>query len=912
MQSWGLDFESIEWVDAQVGFAAGENLIAKTINGGQTWLELPFQFEGRILDLHFINPNLGWAVGENGLFLETKDGGESWKKIDLSFSGNLFKVEGLNPNFGIIVGEGGKIFTTTDSGQNWKAIQSGTSNDLFGLQILNENLLFLSGSDGIVLKSTNKGQSLEPIPTSTTADLFEISFTSPLIGYLAGENGVLLKTINGGASWSTLVSGVNVTLRDLSTTVANPQIVLAVGDEGTVIQSNNSGSSFVKVSLGTGFTKNVKGIGFLPSSLSVWICGTDGYLASSTNGGRNFTLRQNGYRNDFSGIDFKNETQGFVVGQKGQFLATGNGATSFVSRPIPESFDIITLDFWNASFGYVSGPNGKIYRTANSGSAWIERSIPNSPQVNGFYLFAPSVLYVAGNAGFVARSSSSADVWDTAITTNTTQNLKDLMFFDFQFGIAIGENGQLSYSSGGGLWTNLPKITNENLNGLAKLDGLQAIAVGNKGTIIKTSDMGLNWKTIPIPYDTDLLAVDFFDNLNGFISGKSGMFLATKDGGETWTKISSGTYRDLTSVSAGIPLVAYAAGKDGTIIKYTCVPPTGNLGAIAGKSETCLGTETYSITSDIVQGSELVWRVDGGEIISGQGTTSVEVKWTIPGRNGVYVSRLNFCGAGETSALEVKVSAIPSSNLIIDGQGAVCQSKTYTYQLPSKEGMKYTWTATGGEILEGQNTNKISIRWTSTGAQAVSVVLENLCGKSESIKLPIQIEQAPAQPSSITGASLSGLGEQNYEVVAVPNLDYRWTVTDGGKIITGQGTSKITVLWEKEGDFEVSVQAQNACDFGPKSSLAVKVNIITAIEPNSPEPKFKIFPNPSFGNLTIESQTLDTWRTIQIFNSLGQKITERIINPNEQSHYFENLPRGLNIIVLSGPKGESQRKLLIL
>ena len=911
MQSWGLDFESIFWVDSQTAFAGGENLLAKTTNAGQTWTELPHQFEGRIFDLHFINGNQGWAVGKNGLMLETQDGGQSWKTINFGFSGDLFRVK-FSGNLGIISGAGGNVFLSSDLGKTWKSIDSGSTQDLFGAQIVNESLIFLTGKAGTILKSQNGGQSFQKLSISTTADLYAVSFTSSLVGYVSGENGVLFRTQDGGTSWTSLVSGVTVPLRDLSTTLLDTRIIAAVGDQGTAIQSNNTGASFVKVSLGTNFSKNIKAIGFIPNSQTVWICGADGYMASSTNGGRNFTTRLDGYRNDFTGIDFKNENQGFVVGQKGQFLLTSNGGTSFISRPIPETFDIITIDFWNAAFGYVSGPNGKIYRTTNAGSTWLDRSVPSSPQVNGFYLFAPSVLYVAGNSGFVARSSESGDVWDKNTTTNTTENLIDLMFFDFQFGVAIGENGQLSYSDGGGVWTNLPKITNENLNGLAKLDGLQAVAVGNKGTIIKTSDKGINWKKIPIPFEEDLLAVDFFDSQTGFISGKKGLFLASKDGGETWTKIQSGTNRDLTAVSVGIPLIAYAAGKDGTIIKYTCVPPTGSLGAISGNAEACIGPETYSIPSTPVAGSEIVWRVDGGEIVSGQGSNSIQVNWTNSGRNGVYVSRVNFCGAGETSFREIQVQSIPPSNLAIQGDGTICQEQTTTYTLPQIAGSTYNWTVTGGEIVQGQGSRSIQVKWTTAGSGLLTAELENRCGKSSKINFPVQILTKPTQPSSITGEVLVPFGMQTYSIEQVAGLDYRWTLSDGGKIISGQGTNRIQVQWEKEGKFDLNVEGQNACDFGPKSTVQVTVNIITGIEPDSENNELKIYPNPSFtGTITIESKTLEQWTVLELVNPQGQLIEAKSIFPGVTSIYFENLPKGLLFLRFSGPKGRAQKKILV-
>ena len=249
-------------------------------------------------------------------------------------------------------------------------------------------------------------------------------------------------------------------------------------------------------------------------------------------------------------------------------MVSSSSGRTFVSRPIPEQFTISAIDFWNTAFGYISGPGGKIYRTSNSGSAWGEFSINTTQRVDGFYLFAPSVLYLAGTNGFITRSSDSVGTWDLSVTSNSTTNLKDLMFFDFAIGIAIGENGLILYSFGGSQWEPVNSGTSRNLNGLAKLGEFQAIAVGDGGTIIKTEDKSETWRSIDSGTTEDLLSVDFFDSQFGFISGKNGLALVTKDGGESWTKIETGTSRNLNAVSAGTPFIAYAAGDDGSILIY--------------------------------------------------------------------------------------------------------------------------------------------------------------------------------------------------------------------------------------------------------------------------------------------------------------------------------------------------------
>ncbi|HSF52439.1 MAG TPA: YCF48-related protein, partial [Algoriphagus sp.] len=585
-------------------------------------------------------------------------------------------------------------------------------------------------------------------------------------------------------------------------------------------------------------------------------------------------------------------------------------------RHLPEPILVQTLDFWNTSFGYTGSEGGKIYRTSNSGTIWVPVFNPANRVISGFFMFAPSVIYLAGSQGYISRSADSGANWDDGISwdkvieTNTTENLKDLTFFDNVNGFAIGENGQISWSAGGTVWNTIPKLTQENLNALAKIDTSRAVVVGDGGIILKTEDKAKTWRKIESGTTKTLNSIDFLGEQFGYIAGEDGLALITTDGGETWTQFSSGTIRNLNSVSAGTDLKAYFVGDDGTIITFNCTPPVGNLGQISGDSQSCLATTTYSITQLPQDGSEIIWRVDGGEIISGQGTNSIEVNWTVSGRNAVLVSRSNFCGSGETSAMEVNVIKPPSTAIGIVGDGKVCTGNSYTYSLPNFEGTIYTWAVTGGELIQGQGTHEAEIKWNLNGTQQLSVTQENRCGDSLPIIKMVSVNSAPEAPLGISGESKVGLGEQIYEIDEIEGLNYRWSISGGGKILSGQGTGSVVVLWENEGDFELAVEAQNECNFSSKRILPVNVNIITALEPIN-QGNLKIYPNPSQGNLTISSDNLDSWSDIMIFNPIGQLIETKIIFQGQSEVQFYRLPKGFLLIKLQGKNGVVSKKVLV-
>ncbi len=912
MQSWGLDLESVYWVDATLGFAAGEKLIIRSKDGGTTWEELASIPETMFLDIVFQDQNLGLAVGENGAILRTQNGGDTWTSILSGVNEDLLSVAFLKENHFVSVGENGKILLSTNGGLNWALINSGSSLQLNDLHFLNPTTGFVAAVEGKILKTLDGGSTWNLMNTLSNKNLNGVVFSSELIGYAAGDGGLVLKTIDGGQNWTTLITGVTVPLKKISISPLDVKIIVAVGDGATSIRSANSGTTFEKANLGVGNLRNLKSIAFKPASNLAFASGQDGYLLSSTNSGTSWTQRLAGIRNDFTSIDFKSNLFGFIGGQNGAMFVSSNGGVSLISRPIPETIHIVSLDFWNTGFGYVSGESGKMFRTGNTGTIWIPVPAQTSETITGFYLFAPSVAYITGTNGYIARSFDSGGTWDAKIETNTTENLNDVTYFDFGTGFAIGDKGQISRTFGGTVWENLPKLTNENLNGLSKIDSTTAIVVGNKGVILKSSDMAKTWKRIQINETVNLNSVDFWDKNIGFVAGDYGVTLQTKDGGETWVKIPSGTIRDLTGISAGNSVVAFAVGDDGTLLNYTCIPPLA-LSEVSGNGLSCFNLETYQISDMNFPGSEIVWRADGGELISGQGTPKIQVLWTNAGRNGVYVSRENFCGNGATSFLEVLVADLPNTSQEIQGEGLACKTQSYVYSLPNVEGVSYKWETTGGKIVSGQDSPSVTVVWESIGEQQLLATPQNRCGKAEPVIKPVFVNAAPSQPEEIKGESQVGLGENLYTITGEIGVNYQWKIDNlGGRIISGQGTSSVKVIWQQEGDFNLSVTPLNLCNEGETRILRVNVNVITAIQELNPNNEsLKIYPNPSFGDLIIESESLWTWHDLVLINALGQEFISIEIRSGQREINLTLLPKGLVVLRFSNSKGFLYRKVIV-
>jgi len=100
-----------------------------------------------------------------------------------------------------------------------------------------------------------------------------------------------------------------------------------------------------------------------------------------------------------------------------------------------------------------------------------------------------------------------------------------------------------------GQWSAADSGTTNNLNGGYLLDSGIGFAVGDAGTILKTTDSGMTWSPLTSGTTNALYDVYFFDATQGVAVGEQGLILRTTDGGAGWQGVTSGVTDSLRSVS---------------------------------------------------------------------------------------------------------------------------------------------------------------------------------------------------------------------------------------------------------------------------------------------------------------------------------------------------------------------------
>jgi hypothetical protein len=223
------------------------------------------------------------------------------------------------------------------------------------------------------------------------------------------------------------------------------------------------------------------------------------------------------------------------------------------------------------------GTNGKIIRGTGK-SNLIFQQIPSGTTQQLNYARGSNNAYqnnvaIVGNNGVVLVSSNTGLNWITK-TPVTTANLNAVDHNYWLF--AVGDNGTILYANEmftGNLVTRTSGTT-RNLRGvvISSVNNQRIIVIGDKGTILTSTDTGNNWENVSIPdttfnfYAINQKSVNQLNSGDRFIAvGSGGRIYKSTDIGATWQQKTSGTTNTLRSVYFMTLDSGIVVGDNGTI-----------------------------------------------------------------------------------------------------------------------------------------------------------------------------------------------------------------------------------------------------------------------------------------------------------------------------------------------------------
>ena len=238
----------------------------------------------------------------------------------------------------------------------------------------------------------------------------------------------------------------------------------------------------------------------------------------------------------------------------------------------------------------------------------------------------------------------------------------------------------------------------------------------------------------------------------------------------------------------------------------TAAPMPIPVPTLTGNTPVCSGAAGNVYTTEAGM-TDYVWTVSAGGTIESGGTSTdntVTVTWTTAGPQTVSVSYTNTfgCTALAPTVLTVTVNALPLPT--ISGPTTPCQSATGNVYTTQAGMTNYLWLISpGGTVTAGgtPTSNSVTVTWNTAGPQLVSVNYTDANGCTATVPGSLNVNVNPTPVPSIiiynndpcVGATMN----QFHTEGGMSN--YVWTVTSGGTITAGQGTSAITVTWTAVG-----------------------------------------------------------------------------------------------------------------
>ncbi|KAA9340765.1 T9SS type B sorting domain-containing protein [Adhaeribacter soli] len=167
--------------------------------------------------------------------------------------------------------------------------------------------------------------------------------------------------------------------------------------------------------------------------------------------------------------------------------------------------------------------------------------------------------------------------------------------------------------------------------------------------------------------------------------------------------------------------------------------------SISGPQQVCAFSSghTYSLTGTQA-GSSVNWSVTGGQVSSGQGTSTITVNWQAGGSGRVEAREVTPQGcSGPVAAYAVQVEALPVPAVTAATDLAICPSglaRPHAYAVQAVGGAAYKWLVKGGSILSGQHSNAVQVQWQAVGPETkIGIVQTSALGcASDTLWLPLR------------------------------------------------------------------------------------------------------------------------------------------------------------------------------
>jgi photosystem II stability/assembly factor-like uncharacterized protein len=299
--------------------------------------------------------------------------------------------------------------------------------------------------------------------------------------------------LNVQAQWTQAVSNTTADLYDL-TVLPDNNTVIAVGEQGTLLRSQNAGESWSQ-------------------------------LPFPNNG-------------PLYAAHFMDEEKGFVGGEAGLFRSNAPNL-SWSPVPLPAERQIWDIHFVDDLRGFCVGSEGAIFKTTDGGETWALKPSGTEQNLARIQFPTPQVGYITpkGYSWAILKTTDGGETWNTLPIQpiEGLSNLDALYFTDENTGYLGGWylSAFMKTENGGQTWSDMSENQTEQVYSIDFVNESIGYAVGWNGMLRRTADAGATWQALNMPVGDEYVfyKVLFVNAQRGFVAGSNGLILRTENGG---------------------------------------------------------------------------------------------------------------------------------------------------------------------------------------------------------------------------------------------------------------------------------------------------------------------------------------------------------------------------------------------
>lgn len=441
------------------------------------------------------------------------------------------------------------------------------ANTLEDVKWVSETKAFAIGDRGVLVRTLDGGATWEVMPQLITYNYETLWFSSPLIGYAAGtlnNAGIIIKTIDGGETWFQLDMGIGVPNTVMSLWFIDDNIGYA-GSFGKILKTTDGGVTWTVKTISISYT--FQSLYFFDEQNGFAQGGS--YIYRTTNGGLNWTqvLNASTLLND---IHFADANVGYAgYSSSGNHYKTVNGGATWTLVANSMGNSTRTVHFVNDMVGYMTTSGERIFQTVDGGNTWTQVFMDVSQDFNAIHAWDENHVLAVGNNGRMAISTGGGGVgtW-TLINQYTPLSPNVMHMIDENTGF-FGSYGSISKTTDGGeSFTHTTLPTSQQPYGMSFPSPDSGFVVGANGLRYRTVNGGATWINQSVTNTTSVYFDVFFrDHLNGYYCGSNGLLMKTTDGGLNWSGLGSDQTQTLRSVWFLNADTGYVCGAAGTLLR---------------------------------------------------------------------------------------------------------------------------------------------------------------------------------------------------------------------------------------------------------------------------------------------------------------------------------------------------------